>query len=145
MRFNAEELLRSKGMHVTNVRLAALRVFIESSSAMSQQELASKIPFKTDRVTIYRTLNIFLEKGILHKVVDTEGETKFALCLHEHHHDEKMIRPEDFHPHFKCSQCDRIICLEDIQIPEPQLPPGYILENYHLSVSGYCAACAIGR
>ena len=58
-----------------------------------------------DRVTLYRTIKQFEEKGLIHEVIDTKGQAKYALCVtecttHEHHDD---------HLHFHCSQCDRTI------------------------------------
>ena len=90
-----------------------------------------------DRVTVYRTLKSFLERGVIHKVLDDGGALKYALCNEHcqeeaHHHD---------HVHFKCTQCGETNCLEEVEVPGVKLPKGYISEEVNLLIRGTCQKC----
>ena len=91
-----------------------------------------------DRVTMYRTLKSFLDKGLIHKVLDDEGTPKYALCsttqctTHAHAHE---------HVHFKCETCGQTSCLDDIKVPSLTLPKGFQLKEMNLLLQGICASC----
>jgi Fur family ferric uptake transcriptional regulator len=130
-------ILKHHDLRTTQVRIDILDFFIKTESALSHADLENHFEKKLDRVTIYRTLNSFLENGILHKVPDDSGVAKYALCKHdgiEHTHD-------DDHVHFKCKQCDKIECLHDIEIPKLILPEKYRLVSANLLIEGICAVC----
>lgn len=131
-----EKILKQHKMRLTKSRKAILAVFISQNKAIGQPELEKQLAH-FDRVTIYRTLNAFLEKGILHQVLDDMGATKYALCSehcsgHEH---------QDEHIHFKCVSCERLECIADIQIPIIKLPKGYTFQDASLLVRGICETC----
>ena len=132
-----EHILKHHDLRTTQVRLDILAYFKKNETALSHSDLETHFEKKLDRVTIYRTLNSFLENGILHKVPDDSGVAKYALCKHEgteHTHD-------DDHVHFKCKQCDKIECLHDIEIPKLALPKKYKLVSANLLIEGICATC----
>jgi Fe2+ or Zn2+ uptake regulation protein len=66
-----------------------------------------------DRITIYRTLKTFEEKGIVHSIQENTT-TKYKLC--EDDCDEKTHK--DWHLHFYCKICKQTTCKEDISFPE---------------------------
>ena len=111
-------ILKQHKMRMTKSRKAILGVFIVQKKAIGQPDLEKQLA-NFDRVTIYRTLNAFLENGILHQVLDDMGATKYALCSEhcsEHEH-------QDEHIHFKCISCERLECiLSLIHISEPTRP-----------------------
>ena len=129
-------ILKQHGMRLTESRKSILSVFVSQNKAIGQPELEKQLAH-FDRVTIYRSLNAFLEKGILHQVLDDMGATKYALCSEhcsEHEH-------QDEHIHFKCVACERLECISDIQIPVIKLPKGYTFQDANLLVRGICETC----
>ncbi len=117
--------------------MAILESFLESQTALSHQNIEELVGEEFDRVTIYRTLTSFEEKGILHKVPDRAGQTKYALCesnCQEHQHNEN-------HVHFKCQKCEHVYCLSQIQLPDLNLPQGYEVEEAEFLLSGTCSTC----
>jgi Fur family ferric uptake transcriptional regulator len=119
----------------TPARAAILSILENAASALSQDMIEEQLAINTDRVTIYRLLNRFVEDGITHKVIAADGKSYFALCQTcnhaDHYHD---------HFHFSCTKCGKIECLkEEIKI---QLPKGYHFENMNCIVNGICAACS---
>jgi Fur family ferric uptake transcriptional regulator len=130
-------LLQKNHLHVTGPRLSVLELIDSRESATSQPFLEKNINQDIDRVTLYRILKTFEEKGILHKVIDANGTANYAMCGagcgEGHHHDE--------HVHFNCKNCRQLYCLKDFQLPPVKLPPGYTAENINMLISGLCENC----
>lgn len=137
MEQQVRDTLKDHNLRTTSCREDILETFLSREAALSHGDLESTHGNRFDRVTIYRTLKTFLEKGIIHKVLDDEG-TRYALCRercseHNHHHD---------HVHFKCYECGQTNCLENLHIPEVHLPKGYHVQEMNLLIQGLCAACS---
>jgi Fur family transcriptional regulator, ferric uptake regulator len=132
----AETLLRRAELRVTPARLQVLTTFLRYEYALPHSELETLVP-ECDRVTLYRTLGTFTEKGLLHRVPDDAGATKYALCAEhcaQHLH-------ADNHVHFKCTHCGKTECLEGVRIPDLNLPDGYRVLETSLLVQGLCKPC----
>ena len=130
-------LLRKNKLKVTQPRLSVLYVISDKETAISQPDLEKLLGNEIDRVTLYRVLATFEEKGILHKIFDLHGTATYALCstdCDEHHH-------HDEHVHFICSSCNSIYCLDDIKLPKITLPEGYQLNSVGINAVGLCAQC----
>jgi Fur family transcriptional regulator, ferric uptake regulator len=130
------ETLRSSGLKKTTVRIAVLKQLTESENALSQPELETVFEGRENRVTVYRVLRDFEEKGLIHRIYDMEGTARFALCRscteHQHH---------DEHLHFNCVECKNVICLDNIHVSIPTLPIGFKVKNIHFTVEGVCEKC----
>ncbi|MCJ8208400.1 transcriptional repressor [Mucilaginibacter sp. RS28] len=131
------ELLQKNNLHVTSPRLTVLEMIASRESATSQPYLEKNIKEDIDRVTLYRILKTFEEKGILHKIIDVNGTANYAMCTDNcvagHHHDE--------HVHFNCTKCEQLYCLKDFHLPPLHLPKGYTAQNINMLISGICEHC----
>ncbi|MCL7987860.1 transcriptional repressor [Sphingobacterium sp. lm-10] len=130
-------LLRENKLKVTQPRLRVLEIISAKQRAISQPELEKLLGKETDRVTLYRILASFEEKGILHKIFDLHGTATYATCSHhctEHKH-------EDQHIHFICSSCNSVICLEEISIPNIKVPKNFALQSVAVNAVGLCDKC----
>lgn len=130
-------LLKNHEIRRTNSRMDILEEFARHEHALSQPDLEKALGAQYDRVTIYRTLTLYLDRGILHQVLDDSGAMKYALCQDtcaedDHHHD---------HVHFKCTDCGQTVCISDAHIPRIPLPSGYRLREQNLLMTGVCANC----
>lgn len=131
------EILRDFKLRSTSSRSDILKLFINQHHALSYSDIEKEVATNYDRVTVYRTLKTFLDKGMIHKVLDDSGAPKYALCTEmcsqaHHHHN---------HVHFKCSQCGQTNCLENVEIPKISLPDGYLAAEMNLLIQGVCQAC----
>ena len=78
MKKNIEQKLLSKNTNPTSMRILVYDFLEQQQTAMSLSEIESHF-YKADRVTIYRTLKTFEEKGIVHSIQEnTTG--KYILC-----------------------------------------------------------------
>ena len=132
-----KDILKNHGLRITDCRMDVIAYFIHHKTALSQGDLEQKLT-QYDRVTLYRTLNSFLDSGILHKIPNESGTATYGLCHDtcgpDHH--------EHNHIHFKCNNCGQIECLDDKEVPVVSMPEGYTVEKVNLIVDGICASCA---
>jgi Fur family ferric uptake transcriptional regulator len=132
-----KNILKEHDLRLTAPREDVLKLFLTKDFALSHADIEDEVHHSIDRVTVYRTLKTFLDKGILHKVLDDSGASKYALCntqcsTHEHMHE---------HVHFKCMECGLTHCVEDIKVPSINLPEGYRFKEANLLVQGVCKGC----
>jgi Fur family ferric uptake transcriptional regulator len=133
----SETLLKNFKLRSTPNRQEILHLFLRKDYALSHGDIEKEIDNSLDRVTVYRTLKTFLDRGLIHKVLDDEGSLKYALCNEActtaaHHHD---------HVHFKCVQCGQTNCL-DVDVPNVRLPRGYRAKEVNVLIQGVCERCS---
>lgn len=131
-----EALLEKHHLKKTAPRLKVLSMLSSKKVATSQPDLES-VMVDIDRVTLYRILSAFEEKGIIHKVFDLNGTANYAMCSshcgEDNHHDE--------HLHFNCTVCKNVYCLDDLNLPDIKLPSGFKPAGFTLYAAGLCPKC----
>lgn len=131
------EFLKNHDLRKTPCQMAILESFLDAQTALSHQNIEQLVGDEFDRVTIYRTLTSFEEKGILHKVPDMTGQAKYALCESNCNQHQHKIN----HVHFKCQKCENVYCLSQIQLPDLNMPEGYKVKEAEFLLSGTCDKC----
>ncbi|RJE74841.1 MULTISPECIES: Fur family transcriptional regulator [Reichenbachiella] len=130
-----KKLLKDHQLRVTDCRLDVLQLFKSRGHALTSRYLEDELT-SYDRVTLFRTLNSFIEKGVVHKIPDDSGIARYGICGHScapaaHHHD---------HVHFKCSSCGHVDCLSDYTVPTVTIP-GYLIQESNMILNGVCKSC----
>lgn len=132
------DTLRKNNLSLTDSRKRILQLFMHSNNALAHADIEKNTGEQFDRVTIYRTLQTFVEKGIIHSIPTADNSVRYALCKDEcsegHHHDD--------HVHFICDTCGTTYCLDHIVMPKIQLPRGFKLRQTDVVTSGVCNKCA---
>lgn len=132
-----KELLKKNGLSVTESRRRILDLFYETEGALAHADIEKNTDAAFDRVTVYRTLQTFVDKGIIHQIPTTDNSVLYALCKHNceqgHHHDN--------HVHFVCTQCQKTVCLDDVLVPDVKLPNGFKPTQSAMMVTGICQEC----
>jgi Fur family ferric uptake transcriptional regulator len=133
----SNRLLKNFRLRSTPTRQEILHLFLKKDYALSHSDIESEIADDIDRVTVYRTLKTFFDRGLIHKVLDDGGSLKYALCTDTcsasgHSHE---------HVHFKCVECGQTNCL-DVDIPTVKLPKGYQAKEVNLLIQGKCPNCS---
>ncbi|RNI31760.1 transcriptional repressor [Rufibacter immobilis] len=131
-----DKTLHQKGIRPTAMRLLVLDYLLKQSAAVSLSDLETYF-HRADRITLYRSLKTFEEKGLVHSIDDGSGAVKYALCPdgcspQEHH---------DLHVHFFCTRCRETFCLPKSRIPDIALPEGFSAGEVNLVMKGTCNTC----
>ncbi|UAY51949.1 Fur family transcriptional regulator [Ferruginibacter albus] len=137
MDINVLSILKKNQLSVTDGRKIILELFLKSPGALAHSDIEKETGASFDRVTVYRTLQTFVEKGIIHHIPTTDNSILYALCKQDceagHHHDN--------HVHFVCNECNKTICLDDVTVPDVKLPKGFKPDHSEMVVSGVCHDC----
>lgn len=136
----SKDIFRRHGLRYTSAREQILHILQDRDAALSQREIERTLQDTCDRVTVYRTLSSFEEKGLVHRVLDDSGVMKFALCPAgcDHSQTDKVHD----HVHFKCTRCEQVLCLDGVALPSvPALPEGFHLAETHVLLQGTCPQC----
>lgn len=130
-------LLNSRKLRSTKIRQDVLFLIQNSGRAVSHSIIQKSLG-DFDRVTLYRTLNVLEEKGILHKAYTENNETYFAICTSNcttAEHDHKHI-------HFKCEKCMVVKCVKPQNSIEIDLP-NFQINSLNVEASGVCDNCLV--
>ena len=137
MSIDVKDILKKNKLSVTASREKILNLFLEQAGALAHGDIEKRAGEKFDRVTIYRTLQTFVEKGIIHTIPTADNSIRYALCKDDcaegHHH--------DHHIHFVCSRCKNTFCLDDVVTPDIKLPKGYSANQIEVIAEGLCKEC----
>lgn len=137
MNAQIDTILKRNQLSITDSRKKILELFVLNNGALEHADIEKKTGEKIDRVTVYRTLQSFLEKGIIHTIPTADNSVRYALCKD----DCKEGNHNDNHVHFLCKECNNTICLENVTIPAVKLPIGFEPAEYQMIVSGICKEC----
>ncbi len=131
-----EKYLRHHGRNVTETRRKILRAVLAHTGHFDATDIWESL--RKERVsiaTVYRTLELLEEAGLIRKV--RLGKA--------HAHYENVLARED-HGHFVCHRCGRVIEFDLNQI-RPALEraaekEGFFLEKAHVQGAGLCRECS---
>lgn len=134
---NSQSVLSKHGISKTKFRTDLLTLFLKAKQSYSVDNIYKKFS-SVNKVTIYRALDHFEQKGLIHQVPDHNGVKKYALCSQDecsrNAHSHK-------HGHFICFTCNQTFCLNDLQVPEINNLEGFYIKELKLILEGYCKKC----
>ncbi len=133
---NIKEIFNKNKLKHTKSREKILSVFYETSRPIDADFLIKKIKDKKiDRVTVYRTLNTFEVKKIIHRVDLRKDSVFYELSLNQHHHHIVCI---------KCGDIEKIdYCFEN-KLPSKILSGSKkfkSIEDHSFEFFGKCNKC----
>lgn len=134
-----EKLLKQAKLRRTPSRGGVLEVLAHSARPLGAMEILEKLPPHSDAVTVYRTLNTFTRKGVIHRIRGEDRVWRYAL---EPAHGGARHQ----HPHFVCDTCGRVECLRDAAVPKDLVRslgvgPRYAVEYPEVVLHGACPRC----
>lgn len=137
MLYGIAETLKKNQLSITDSRKKILELFMRTNGALAHADIEHQSGTEFDRVTIYRTLQTFVEKGIIHTIPTADNSVRYALCKDQcsagKHHDD--------HVHFMCDACGTTYCLDHVVIPAVVLPKGFTVTQTDVVISGTCKNC----
>jgi Fur family ferric uptake transcriptional regulator len=118
----------------TKQRDAIRLVFDENESPLLPNEvlkLAQKTVPTLSLATVYRTLNAFVQEGMLRLVSLPAEAPRFERAGKHHHH------------HFVCRNCKKVFevhaCAGSMQ---KMVPAGFEMDDHEITLYGLCADCS---
>lgn len=135
---NYTEMLEAASLSPTPNRVKIFELIGNSENPLRAQEIHDTLrqTGEINRVTVYRILDLLVERGLIEKMTSGERSFHFGLAPNKHH------KP---HPHFYCRRCGSLECLrpETLSIdlhPLQKTYPGKI-EAVEIRVDGICKQC----
>ncbi|SFF98781.1 MULTISPECIES: Fur family transcriptional regulator [Salegentibacter] len=126
--------LLNRSTKPTSMRILVYDFLVTQNVALSLSEIEEQL-FTADRITIYRTLKTFEEKGIVHSIQENTT-TKYVLCDDEC----SEITHKDWHLHFYCKICKQTTCRENILLPS-QIGGDFRIDEIRFFAKGICENC----
>jgi Fur family transcriptional regulator, ferric uptake regulator len=132
-------VLKQCKLRRTPVRGGVLEVLLKAPRPLGAVEILEKLPPHTDAVTVYRTLNTFTARRVLHRV---RGEDRVWRYAPGDPHETAAHQ----HPHFVCEECGRVECLKDAEIPGDfvrslDVKGHYTIRYPEVVLHGVCPKC----
>jgi Fur family ferric uptake transcriptional regulator len=130
------ELIKERGFKLTTQRKAVLDAIALSRERFTSDDIFEKIHSEHPEiglVTIYRTLNILSEAGLICEVYT--GKRRSYI----------MRRPSQHHHHLVCTHCGNVVDFEGCNLnkleKQLQQDTGFDIESHLLEFSGCCRNC----
>lgn len=131
-------LLREKGYRLTPQRLAILEILLDAGTHLSPQQVfqaaEKKMPGLTEP-TIYRTLSLLSDEGVLMATHSASGNQVYEVATNLHHH-------------LVCRECGQSIEIEHDALDDLygtlKKQTGYMLDDRHVTLFGLCPNCQGG-
>jgi Fur family ferric uptake transcriptional regulator len=114
-----------------------LEIFVDNEKAIAVSDIEQALG-EHDRITLYRTIKSFIEKGLIHEIVMPGDVKKLALCAVDCNHDEGAH--DHNHVHFQCKVCKEVFCVDVPSLPTIELPD-FIIDEIEIQAHGVCAGC----
>lgn len=131
---SCESELQEAQLKVTPARIAAIKLFEKHHKPLDAQHIINHLQkdLGVDRVTVFRMLNAFTERGLVRKLEFGEGKSRYELNTGEHHH---LI----------CRNCGSIEDIVDCDIAslekEIMIKKHFLVEKHALEFFGLCETC----
>ena len=128
--------LSQKGYRITPQRLMILNAINGASGHVSAEEIYESIRKSYPGLnisTVYRTLELLKEMGLVTETDMGDGRVRFHSAGHEHHH------------HLVCSACGKVIDLDEEMfaplISMLKAKYAFHADLHHMAIFGRCKDC----
>lgn len=128
-----DQVFQETNLKKTKLRIALLNCLVNAQHAQSYADLKETLGKEVDKSTLYRNLSTFEEAGIIHRINDHSGVSKYALG--------KVDDQEGNHAHFVCEKCETVFCVERKPILEINVPKGFKTKSVQTIITGLCSDC----
>ena len=82
---NLMAVLEDRGYRSTAPRQAIVQLLELKQAGFTAEEITEELP-SVGRATVYRTIKLLLEEGVICKLALMDGAPKYSLSRNEHHH-----------------------------------------------------------
>lgn len=131
-------ILKNSEIPATPNRLKILEIVGNNNRPLSAQDIFETLSRSEEinRVTVYRILDLFVEKGVIDRISSGERSFHYGLAPNKNH---------PSHPHFYCRICGNLECLDSkgifFEIDEFMRTFSGIIEKVEFRLDGICKTC----
>ncbi len=135
---NVEEVCRRYGVHYTAPRRLTWAFFSCSPRGHSIADVVAALkPQGIGQATVYRTIELFVQMGLLSSIHDATGDNYYIAVCPGHNH--ALI----------CNRCHSVVEFDDcdISLLEKLLAAktGFTIQGHNLEIFGVCPKCIINN
>ncbi len=124
------------GYRLTEPRRSLALLIADREGHFTAAELVASARAKrlgVGRATVFRTLEVLEELGLVERLAMPSGEHAYVVCEPAHHH------------HVVCSRCGRTTEIDDaglrVVVSQIARRTGYRVDEHRLELFGVCPAC----
>ena len=128
--------LAQRGYRLTAARREVLVTLVSAGGHVSADELVELVHAggsRIGRMTVYRTLDLLTELGLVRPVYQGTGAAHFILLVEGHHH------------HLVCTGCNQVIEFESCILPDIERRLSqhseFEVQGHLLEIFGLCREC----
>jgi Fur family ferric uptake transcriptional regulator len=129
-------LLERHGVRATQRRVEVLEELAREPDDVTAQELWSRLRERDSRTglaTVYRTLALLSDAGVIDVLSHHGGEQCYRLCSETHHH------------HLLCERCHRVVEVDECDLDDwlagVARRHGFVATDHRVEITGICADC----
>jgi len=130
------EVCRQNGIKTTHQRSVIYRELVETDEHPDVETIYKRVKLKIPEIsldTVYRTLRLLEEKGIISRLGSHTERTRFDANADQHHH-------------FVCTQCGLVSDFYSEELnafpPPKAVNTVGVVHAVHVEMKGICNACA---
>jgi Fur family transcriptional regulator, ferric uptake regulator len=136
LRNDINQKLRSAGHKITRQRLAIINTVLASDELLTPAALYAQVKRTNPavgEVTVYRTLEILSELGLVCRVQTADNSPSYIGC------------PAGHHDHLICSECGKVVNFTGCNVAglkkRLSKQTGFSIRQHHLDFYGKCSDC----
>ena len=134
-----KDKMKNRGCKLTPQRRSVLDIIIENEGRhLSAEEIYEQVKKKCPEIglaTVYRTMQMFDEIGIVYKQNFEDGRSRYEICTGDDHQ----------HHHLICRSCNKVIEVNEDLLDqlEDQISKKYNFKitNHTVKFIGFCSEC----
>lgn len=133
---SSSELLAGCGVRATHQRVQVLEELAREANDATAYQLFGRLRSRGEGIglaTVYRTLGLLSEQGVIDALTHRGGEVCYRLCSAAHHH------------HLTCSECHRVVELDGCNLGDwvstAAAEHGFTATEHQVEVVGVCSDC----
>lgn len=129
-----EEKLRENGYSITSARREVFKA-LESQEPLSMNELVKRVAKSIDRASVYRTITLFEQLGIVQRLqIGWKYKLELTDIYSYHHH------------HVSCTNCGLVAPLREDKTLEAAMTSlaneyGFTPTSHQIEIQGLCRNC----
>ncbi|MCB9681913.1 MAG: transcriptional repressor [Alphaproteobacteria bacterium] len=129
--------LHEAGLRCTPARLDVFGALARLEAPATHRDVCDLLP-EMDRITVFRNLVALVDAHLAVRIELGDRVWRYAMAPGDHaaHASETHV-----HPHFTCTTCGDVQCLDGVTLESPGTRLADLLEGAEVQIRGVCGSC----